>query len=182
LGLKMLCPFCSKSEPVRIEISSLNLRICPNCLATFLPAAQFPALRRDVDKATKGAWLRRLHAALQATHSDSPSAINCIEHGSPLENGAIPDYSYEGLVPKCCSLQHLPPSLMVKILELGLDSPRIPGTGGGASRSKINPVSKFLGGIVFYFWDKKQKKVEDGLDRLQYNLKFKDVLGDWIPE
>jgi len=176
----MLCSFCSKAEPVRIEVRSLDLRICPNCLATYLPAAQFPALRRDVDKATKGAWIRRLNAALQAAPENISSVqVNCIEHGTPLERGTIKDYSFEGLVPKCCDLQHLPPSLMVKILELGLDSPRMPGS---ASRSKINPVSQFLGGIVFYFWEKKQKKIDDGLDRLQYNLKFKDVLGDWIPE
>jgi len=178
----MLCSFCSKSEPVRIEISSLNLRICPNCLATFLPAAQFPALRRDVAKTTKGAWIRRLKVALQATESLNSASINCLEHGTPLENGTIPDYSFEGLVPKCCDLQHLPPSLFVKILELGLDSPRIPGSMLGASSSKINPVSKFLGGIVFYFWEKRQKNIDDGLDRLQYNFKFKDVLGEWIPE
>ena len=175
----MLCSFCSKSEPVRIEIRSLNLRICPNCLATFLPASQFPALRRDVDKATKGAWIRRLKAALQAAPGENLSSVNCLEHGVPLESGIIPNYSFEGLVPKCCDLQHLPPSLLVKILELGLNSPRMPGS---ASRAKINPVSQFLGGIVFYFWEKKQKKIDDGLDRLQYNLKFKDVLGEWIPE
>jgi len=177
----MLCSFCSKFEPVRIEISSLNLRICPNCLATFLPATQFPALRRDVAKATKGAWIRRLNAALHATPEslNSSALINCLEHGASLEHGTIPNYSFEGLVPKCCDLQHLPSSLMVKILKLGLDAPNIP---SGASRSKINPVSQFLGGVVFYFWEKKQKKIDDGLDRLQYNLKFKDVLGEWIPE
>jgi len=118
---------------------------------------------------------------LQATPDGGldSAPVNCLEHGTPLEKGTIPDYSFEGLVPKCCDLQHLPPSLMVKILELGLDSPRMPGSG---SRAKINPVSRLLGGIVFYFWEKRQKKVEDGLDRLQYNLKFKDVLGEWIPE
>jgi len=172
----MICSFCSKSEPVRIEISSLNLRICPNCLATFLPAAQLPALRRDVDKATKGAWLRRLQ-----TVTEEHSAQNCLEHNQPLVQGTIPGYSFEGSVPSCCDLLHLPPSLMVKILEIGLHAPNVVGK-SGVSRAKINPVSKFLGGIVFYFWEKKQKNVEDGLDRLQYNLKFRDVLGEWIPE
>jgi hypothetical protein len=66
---------------------------------------------------------------------------------------------------------------MVKILELGIGAS---GFGVSRSRRKINPVSEFLGGIVFYFWKKKQKNVEDGLDRLQYNYKFKDVLGEWI--
>jgi len=47
-------------------------------------------------------------------------------------------------------------------------------------RQKINGLSRFLGGLVFYFWKKKQKNVEDGLDRLQYSFKFKDVLGEWV--
>jgi hypothetical protein len=64
---------------------------------------------------------------------------------------------------------------MVKILEQGSWVPRV-------SKSKINPVSRLLGGIVFYFWAKNQKKIDDGLERLQYNFKFKDVLGEWIPE
>ncbi|MDR1812604.1 MAG: hypothetical protein LBQ87_07240 [Candidatus Fibromonas sp.] len=168
----MLCSFCSKSEPVQIDISSLYLRICPNCRATFLPATQFAELRRKTDDATKGAWIRKLNAT-EAVFCSDPV---CLEHKVPLITGTIPEYSFEGLIPTCCNLQHIPPSLMVKILGLGI------GAGFGASRSKrkINPVSEFLGGIVFYFWKKKQKNVEDGLDRLQYNYKFKDVLGEWV--
>jgi hypothetical protein len=95
--------------------------------------------------------------------------------------GTIPNYSFEGLVPTCCDLQHLPPPLMIKILELGLGA-SIGSMGGlfGVSKRKINPVAEFLGGIVFHFWEKKQKKADDGLDRLQYNFKFKDVLGEWV--
>jgi hypothetical protein len=123
-----------------------------------------------VDKATKGAWIRRLQNV-----SSEHSPLHCLEHEQPLVSGTIPGYSFEGLVPTCCDLQHLPPSLTVKILEQGLWVPSI-------SKSKINPVSRLLGGIVFYFWEKKQKKIDDGLDRLQYNFKFKDVLGEWILE
>jgi hypothetical protein len=124
-----------------------------------------------VDNATKGAWIRRLQ-----TVATEHSALHCLEHKQPLIHGTIPGYSFEGLVPTCCDLQHLPPSLMIKVLELGS------WVAPSASKSKINPVSEFLGGIVFYFWEKKQKKMEDGLDRLQYNFKFKDVLGEWILE
>ena len=174
----MLCSFCSKSEPVRIDISSMNLRICPSCFTTFLPASQFAALRRETSSATKGAWIR---ACKNKASAAQPPAPVCLEHSVPLVPGTIPDFSFEGLVPTCCDLQHLPPPLMIKILELGIGA-----SGGsmggpfGASKRKINPVAELLGGIVFHFWEKKQKKVEDGLDRLQYNFKFKDVLGEWI--
>jgi len=167
----MQCPFCSKQEPVRIDISSLNLRICPNCFATFLPANQFGALRREVLDSTKGAWIRKLQ-----TVATEHSASQCLEHKQPLVSGTIPGYSFEGLVPTCCDLQHIPPPLMLKILEMGI---------GGSfvttrHSKKVNGLSRFLGGIVFHFWEKKQKNVEDGLDRLQYNFKFKNILGEWI--
>jgi len=175
----VLCSFCSKSEPVRIAIAGLDLRICPNCLAAFLPASQFAALRRETSDATKGAWIRKLRSCPNA-----PAQPVCLEHGVPLVQGTIPNFSFEGLVPTCCDLQHLPPPLMIKILEMTLGA-----SGGsmggpfGASKRKINPVAEILGGIVFRFWEsrqKKQKTQEDGLDRLQYNFKFKDVLGEWV--
>ncbi len=168
----MLCSFCSAQEPVRIDISSLNLRICPNCFATFLPASQFGALRREVLDSTKGAWIRKLKTVATKEYS----ALQCLEHKQPLVSGTIPGYSFEGLVPACCDLQHIPPPLMIKILEMGI--------GGSFAVSKrpqkINGLSRFLGGIVFHFWEKKQKNVEDGLDRLQYSFKFKAVLGEWV--
>jgi hypothetical protein len=138
-------------------------------LATFLPASQFGALRREVMDSTKGAWIRRLQ-----TVTGGYSALHCMEHKQPLVSGTIPGYSFEGLVPACCNLQHIPPPLMIKILEMGL------GATFRASKSKINPVAQFLGGIVFYFFVIRQKKVEDGLDRLQYSFKFKEALGEWV--
>ncbi|MCL2101504.1 MAG: hypothetical protein FWH22_07310 [Fibromonadales bacterium] len=176
----MFCSFCLKSEPVRIEINALNLRICPNCLSTFLPAAQFAALRRELNDSTKKMWVKKL---AQAIPCDSPSApLKCLEHNVPLAHGEIPNYSFEGLVPSCCDLQHLPPSLMAKILEMGIGSSVTSICGLGVSRRKPNPVSEFLGGIVFRFWERSQKNTDDGLDRLQYNFKFKDILGEWIDE
>jgi hypothetical protein len=176
----VLCSFCSKSEPVRIDISSLNLRICPNCLAAFLPASQFAALRRDINDSTKGAWVRKLQNINPETVPGPDTPPVCLEHGSPLVDGIIPNYGFNGLVPACCDLQHLPPSLMIKILEIGIEA----GIGGLTSFSsrKMNPISEFLGGIIFRFWQKRQKNVDDGLDRLQYNFKFKDVLGEWIDQ
>jgi hypothetical protein len=148
-------------------------------LATFLPASQFGALRREIIDPTKSAWIRQLQ-----TVTTEYSALHCLEHKQPLVSGTIPGYSFEGLVPACCDLQHLPPPLMIKILEMGLGAPSVPvaGRGGlvGVQRSKTNGLSRFLGGFVFSFWEKRQKNVEDGLDRLQYNFKFKDVLGEWL--
>ncbi|GBU24370.1 hypothetical protein R83H12_01000 [Fibrobacteria bacterium R8-3-H12] len=168
--MQALCSFCLRQEPVRIDISSLNLRICPNCLATFLPASQFGALRRDVLDPTKGAWMRKLQT-VGAGHS----ALHCLEHKQPLVSGTIPGYSFEGLVPTCCDLQHIPPFLMIKILEMGIGGRFV-----ATRRSqKVNGLSRFLGGLVFHFWEKRQKNVEDGIDRLQYSFKFRGVLGEW---
>ena len=177
----MLCSFCSKSEPARIDINSLNLRICPNCLATYLPADQFAALRREIIDSTKSAWIRKLRT-VETGAADVP--LQCLEHKNPLVYGTIPGYSFEGFAPNCCNLQHLPASLMIKILEMGLGVPNMPASSmrGLARRSKTNGVSRFLGGFAFRFWEKRQKQVEDGLERLQYSFKFKDVLGEWIED
>jgi hypothetical protein len=213
----MLCSFCSKSEPARIEISSLDLRICPNCLATFLPASQFSALRRELNDSTKAAWRRRLQ-----TLSEQPQSIvpKCMEHDTPLVSGTIPNYSFKGLVPTCCDLQHLPPSLMLEILKIsigvsraatrdyksissqsqnsillltkisvgsaiGLMTVYLAGKHGSYTAGIFLGIFLFpilIGKLVFHFWEKKQKPAGDGLDRLQYNFKFKDVLGEWLPE
>ncbi|GHV13024.1 hypothetical protein AGMMS49938_06790 [Fibrobacterales bacterium] len=175
-----LCPFCGVGEVARIDISALNLRICPNCLATFIPASQFSALRRDLNDTTRLQWRKKLLKKLTSP-APNPASVLCIEHSKPLVFGKIPNFSFEGLTPECCDLQHIPPPLMIKILDVGLAAGNSGiGIGGlGVPRSKLNPVAAFLGGIAFRFWEKRQKKVEDGLDSLQYNYKFKAVLGDW---
>ena len=172
----MLCSFCSKQEPVRIDISSLNLRICPNCFATFLPASQFGALRREVLDATKRAWMRKLKTIPSSLSEAEMSGINCLEHNQPLISGTIPGYSFEGLIPTCCDLQHIPPPLMIKILDMGIGGSFVV----SRHQKKINGLSRFLGSLVFHFWEKRQKNVEDGIDRLQYSFKFKGVLGEWV--
>jgi hypothetical protein len=212
-----LCSFCSKSEPIRIEITAMNLRVCPNCLAVFLPAAQFAALRRELSDSTKAAWRRKLQHLSEQPQNAAPK---CLEHGTPLVLGTIPNYSFEGFVPTCCDLQHLPLSLMLEVLKIsmGVSRATMGGSKGTANR-KQNPIflltaisvasaiglttvflvgnygvpvagiflgsflfAILLGKLAFYFWRKKQKPIDDGLDRLQYDFKFKDVLGEWIPE
>ncbi|MCL2283159.1 MAG: hypothetical protein FWC26_07565 [Fibromonadales bacterium] len=173
----MPCPFCTQSEPVRIEIKALNLRICPNCLATFIPASQFATLRSVLSDTTKAAWMRKLN-----TVGADPNITNanCLDHGTPLAAGTVPGYSFQGVVPACCDLQHLPPSLMATILQLSLGgSPGISMGHFGISKTKPNPIAGFLGNILFGLFEKR-KKVDDGLERLQYESKFKGVLGEWV--
>jgi len=164
----MLCSFCHKEEPVRIDIKSLDLRICPACKASFLPAEQLPELRRSLEKTTKIHWIRVLSA--HDAKNESSENILCMEHGGALERGEIPGFSFESLVPKCCSLQHLTPSVMVKILEMGLGSEQ------GKKRESKTGFGRLFGGFIFRLWEKRHPTVEDEIDRLQYNCKFKAVL------
>lgn len=177
----MPCPFCAKSEPVRIEIKALDLRICPNCLATFMPAGKFSTLREVLSDSTKAAWMRKLTEGADQ-HACHPTAgITCLDHNTPLVSGAIPGYSFEGHVPTCCDLQHLPPSLMKFVLQYSLGGSAA-SIGSGFGRSKpmaANPLAKFLGKAVFFLFERK-KKTDDGFERLQYESKFQGVLGEWI--
>jgi len=172
----MPCPFCTKSEPVRIEIKVFNLRICPNCFATFMPAVQFPALRMELSDPTKAAWMRKLNVA---TPVETPANIACLDHNAALVPGAIPGYSFQGHVPTCCEMQHLPPSLMSIALQYSLGGSGLSVGRFSVSKTKANPIAKFLGGIMFGLFEKR-KKIDDGMDRLQYESKFKGVLGEWI--
>jgi len=161
----MLCSFCSKSEPVRIDLKSVDLRICPACKATFFPAEHFPELRRCLVDATKIHWINVLSKCEE--HIGANAHVLCLEHQTPLEKGIISGFSYEALVPKCCSLQHLTPSTMKQILNLILGiNPTV--------RPKKGGIGRFLAGPIFHLFAKKAE--EDEIDRLQYNVKFKNIL------
>jgi hypothetical protein len=163
--MPQLCPFCNKSEPAKIDLSSVNLRICPVCKATFIPAEQLPELRRVLEDTTKTHWIN----ALSICEGFVTPQILCLEHQTPLEKGTVPGYSYETLVPKCCSLQHLSPNIMKQILSLGLGT-------NFATRPKKGGIGRFLAAPIFRLFEKKNPAAEDDIDRLQYNFKFKEVL------
>ncbi|MDR0516530.1 MAG: hypothetical protein LBH25_05735 [Fibromonadaceae bacterium] len=163
----MNCPFCQKDKPVLIDVSSLSLRICPSCKASFLPAEQLPELRRALLNTTKVHWIRVLRNC-----KESEGEVLCMEHKEPLEKGTVPGFSFESLVPKCCSLQHLTPSVMEKILNLGLGDQSI------SSHRKKGGIARLLGSPFFRLWEKFHPVIEDEIDCLQYNFKFKDVLGE----
>jgi hypothetical protein len=162
----MLCSFCAKSEPVRIEISSICLRICPFCKATFLPAEQFPELRRTLLDTTKIHWINVLDKTAKIDFGD----VRCLEHGEPLVKGLVPGFSYEALVPNCCSLQHLTPGIMRQIIDLGA------GTSKFSKPPQKGGLARLLAAPLFYLWEKRNPAAEDEIDRLQYNSKFKAVL------
>lgn len=166
------CPFCAEGVPQQIALSELNLRICPKCLATFLPSTQYAALRRNVFVETRKLWLQVLEQ--RAGNFEMPAEVRCLDHGQPLALGEIPDYGYAGVVPSCCDIQHLAPATMIEILKFGL---KLSETGYESLRTKRKPrgLAALLGGILFRFVEK--PSIDDGLDTMQYNFKFRDVLG-----
>lgn len=171
-GMNANCPFCKTGVPAQIALAELNLRICPQCLATFLPSTQYAALRRNVFIETRRLWLKVLQERGQ--QFAQPTELHCIDHHEPLAPGAIADYGYEGWVPTCCDIQHLAPATMIQILEFGLKLSEV-GFESQYAGKKPRGLAAFLGGILFRFIDK--PSTEDGLDTMQYNFKFRDVLG-----
>ena len=165
------CPFCQTGIPQPIELSELDLRICPDCLATFLPSSQFAALRRNVFTETRRHWLHVLKE--RGSRCPTPESLCCLDHGSPLSQGEIPDYGYPGAYPTCCDVQHLPPSLMIRILEFGLAMEQ--NQHRTQSQRKRNGIARLLGGWLYKLVEK--PNLDDGLDTMQYNFKFRDVLG-----
>lgn len=166
------CPFCQQATPLQIELSELNLRICPHCHSTFMPSSQYAAVRRNVFVETRKLWLQVLETRTPAL--TLPPTVVCIDHGEPLQQGEIPDYGFPGVYPTCCDMQHLPPATMIEILKFGL---KISESGFESQRSRNQPkgLAALLGGILFRWVEK--ANVEDGLDTMQYNFKFREALG-----
>jgi len=164
-----MCAFCNEIDPVRINLNTLDLQVCPSCKASFLPAEQIPELRRVLVNTTKIHFIRVLEKHIKSYDKE----ILCMVHKVPLEKGEVPGFSYESLVPKCCSLQHLAPSVMVKVLKLGLDISEY------EKRDRKGGLARFFGGFLFRLWEKHHPVEEDDIDRLQYNFKFKGVLEDY---
>jgi hypothetical protein len=99
---------------------------------------------------------------------EQKESLLCLEHGKPLKKGEVPGFSFECFVPECCGLLHLSPSTMEQILGPLQNNP-------SAKSSKGNGFAKLLGSLLFRFLEKKHQE-EDGIDRLQYDTKFRPVL------
>lgn len=165
----MLCPFCKKAEPVLIDISSLNLRICPCCKASFLAEEHIPEFRRTLFDTTKTYYMKSLKQAPEVSDAEY-----CLDHNKPLENSIVAGFGFEALKPKCCSILHLKPSIMEKIISAGFGTYNIKRT--QTKRNFVDSLARIFGGVFFAIWKKKNPVVEDEVDRLQYNMKFKKVL------
>jgi hypothetical protein len=181
------CPFC-RAE-VKKPAIPLNLRICPNCLATFLPASLYAALRREVYAPTRQAWKRILEARgipgweAKATEAHPEMPICCLDHGQPLVEGEMPQYGHKILVPTCCDLQHIPPAEMVKVLDFGFEMEAKNGASYDFSLKTpyrrrgffafLNPLTKLL-----LKWSDKQPTEDSDLEKLQFIFKFEPILGE----
>jgi hypothetical protein len=163
---------------VRHPAIPLDLRICPGCLATFLPARLYAALRREVYPATRKKW-RAILAERGGVFDErarlaGPAKICCLDHGESLAEGEMPQYGHKCLVPACCDLQHIPPALMVKVLDFGLEmaeAPQARPTGKRGVWAWTNGISR-----LFLKWFDKQPDEENALEMLQYTFKFQDIL------
>lgn len=166
------CPFC-KSETKRVELSRLDLRICPNCLAAFFPSDKTMSFRREIFDKTRVLWLE----ALEARKSDwvEPSENSCcIDHGEKLSDGNLPDYGIPGKVATCCGMFQLPASTLHKILTRMTKAP---------SDSMLLASQKKHHFAFIVFISKIIDKIfgseipeEDPIELVQYGLKFKDIL------
>ena len=166
------CPFC-KSETKQVELSRLDLRICPHCLATFFPSDKTMAFRREVFDKTRTMWLLALEKR-KADWVEPGESACCIDHGERLVSGNLPDYGFPGKVATCCNMFQLPASTMAKILRQMSGSPSDEML--VSSRKKhhfafIVLLSKLVDKI-FGSGDAE----DDSFEAIQYNLKFKEIL------
>lgn len=165
------CPFC-KSETKRVELTRLDLRICPNCLATFFPSDKTMAFRREVFDKTRAMWLKVLEER-KADWVDADETTCCIDHGEKLVEGKLPDYGLPGHVATCCGMFQLPAKTMAAILRR---------TSAPSDKSFIASETRhhfafivFLSKIVDKIFGSGDEG-DDSFESIQYNLKFRDIL------
>lgn len=166
------CPFC-KSETKRVELSRLDLRICPHCLATFFPSDKTMAFRREVFDKTRAMWLLALERR-QGDWVEPDESAGCIDHGVKLVSGNLPDYGFPGKVATCCNMFQLPASLMAKILR------RMSGTLSDGMLVSAKKKHHFafivlLSRLVDKIFGSGDAE-DDSFEAIQYNLKFKEIL------
>ena len=165
------CPFC-KSETKKVELSRLDLRICPHCLGTFFPSDKTMAFRREIYDKTRVLWLQKLEER-RADWIEPTENTSCIDHGEKLVDGKLPDYGIAGKVATCCNMFQLPASTMATLLRRMVASPS-----DGLLLSK-KPKHHFafivqLGKIVDKTFGTASPE-EDPFESMQYEMKFKDI-------
>lgn len=162
------CPFCG-SEVARIGLSRLDLRICPECLATFFPSDRTMTFRRELFRKTRETWLAVLNArkANFAPKSEAPCCIDC---GKPLERGKLPDYALDGWVATCCGMFNLDPQVASEVLARTLAGSE-PQKEGKHHFAFIRLLDKLVTKLTG-----NELPEDDPIETLQYELHFRDVL------
>ncbi|MFA6835682.1 MAG: hypothetical protein WCR04_04675 [Fibrobacteraceae bacterium] len=170
--MNQTCPFC-KSEIKKVDLSHLDLRICPHCLAAFFPSDKTMSFRREVFDKTRELWLKALETRKEDWVSP-PADLKCIDHGEALKTGNLPDYGIPAHITACCGMFHLHAELLAQILRRTLKNP--------TDNLLVSTRSKHHFAFIV-FLDRLLNKilgqkpaVEDPLELIQFNLKFKDIL------
>ncbi len=164
------CPFC-KSETKQVELSRLDLRICPHCLATFFPSDKTMAFRREVFDKTRAMWLLALEKR-KADWVEPDESARCIDHGERLVPGNLPDYGIPGKVAVCCNMFQLPASTMAKILRRMAPSDEMFVSSKKKHHFAFIVLLSKLVDKIFGSGDAE----DDSFEAIQYNLKFKEIL------
>ena len=167
------CAFCH-SELVKVDLSEIDLRVCPYCLAAYFPCDKTMAFRRCVFDKTREIWLSVLENR-KADWKEPDGSECCIDHGAPLMQGNLPDYGIPGSVTTCCETFHLHAALLAQILRRTVAAP----TDGLLTSHKAkrhNPLVLFVDKLVGKMFAS-APPAEDPLELIQYDLKFKDILG-----
>lgn len=100
------CPFC-KSETKKVELSRLDLRICPHCLGTFFPSDKTMAFRREIYDKTRVLWLQKLEER-RADWIEPTENTSCIDHGEKLVDGKLPITASPGKSPLAATCFNCP--------------------------------------------------------------------------
>lgn len=174
------CPYC-QTQVSELDLHGFSLRICPHCFSTFFPAGKTMAFRHEVQDTTREIWLSVLEKNKESWVKP-PEEVLCIDHRQKLIDGNLPDYGIPGKVATCCEMFHLPPELLSQILQRTLISPSVTYVRSRKTtkefalvRIMTNIVKPFAALFDMIFGRKKQE--EDPFQYMQYEMKFKDILG-----
>ncbi len=185
------CPFCH-ALVVKINLSRLDLRICPNCFSTFFPSDKTMTFRSELFPYTRRRWLQILESKMQQSaaaeveknvernveNSMPVEPLKCIDHGQVLTDSKFPDYGIDGKMPSCCGMFHLSASQTAEILRrtlAGSDADFF--TSRSPRKEKHHfAIIKMLDKLVSKLLDNNKMPAEDPLEKLQYELHFRKVL------
>ncbi len=162
-----------------MHFHSFLLRLCPHCYAAFFPASKTMAFRNEIHDKTREIWLSVLEKNKESRVKVSEDVL-CIDHGQKLIDGALPDYGIPGKVSTCCDMFHLPPELLSQILKRTLVSPSanyVKTRRTSPSFFLVQWMTALMRAFDAVFRQEFGSKEEDPFESMQYDMKFKDVLG-----